>query len=198
MLLGMLSQYKDPRGQIHNMVKKGLLLPVKQGVYLVSEDLGQRPYSKAILANLIYGPSYVSLETALSHYGFIPERVETTSSVCIGNSRTFETPIGTFEYCHVKDILYPQGVTIKEVFKDAFCSFAVPEKALLDFIYLREKKEKFKNSKEYIKYIIDSYRFDMDFIKEKILPKKLKNLSTLYSPLRIHWFVSELLRRLSK
>ena len=55
MLMGALSDYQDVRGKINSLSKKGLIKPVKQGVYLLSSDLGLRPYSKEILANLIYG-----------------------------------------------------------------------------------------------------------------------------------------------
>jgi hypothetical protein len=198
MLMGALSDYEDVRGKISSLSKKGLIKPIKQGVYLTHEDLGFRPYSKEILAHLIYGPSYISLETALSSYGFIPERVTVTTSICQGRGKSFTTPVGEFEYHHIKKSIYAMGVQLKEVFKGSFCQYATPEKALLDFIYIKESKGKFKNQKEYFKYLLDSYRFDLQTIESEISLKKLQHLSEKYPYLHIQWFTNELTRRLIK
>lgn len=196
MLMGAFSDYVDIRGKINSLSKNGLIMPVKQGVYLVNEDLGLRPYSKEILANLIYGPSYISLGTALSNYGFIPERVTVTTSICQGRGKFFTTPVGEFEYHHVKESIYSLGVQLKEVFNGSFCQYAAPEKALLDFMYIKESKGNFKDSKEYFKYLLDSYRFDLQTIENKISLKKLQYLSENYPFKHIQWFTNELTRKL--
>lgn len=198
MLMGVLSDYEDVRGKINSLSKKGLIKSIKQGVYLVSEDLGLRPYSKEILANLIYGPSYISLETALSSYGFIPERVTMTTSVCQGRGKSFITTAGEFEYHHIKESIYSAGIQLKEVFKGAFCQYATPEKALLDFMYIKEFKGKFKNQKDYFKYLLDSYRFDLQAIENEISLKKLQYFSEKYPFQHIQWFTNELIRKLIK
>lgn len=194
MLIGLLSSYRDPRKKIHSLVKSGFLKSVKQGVHVVSEDFGLRPYSLEILANLIYGPSYVSLESALSYYGIIPERVSATTSVCIGKGRKFSTPVGEFEYHHIKESIYSEGIQLREVFENSYCQFASPEKAVLDFLYLREKKAEFKDSKEYFSYVVESYRFDIATLIKTISKKKLKALSKCYLSEHISWFTSELLK----
>jgi len=153
MLMALLSDYESPRKKMTSLKKKGLIKSIKQGVYLVKEDLGLRPYSKEVLANLIYGPSYISLETALSKYGFIPERVTTTTSISIGRGKSFSTPVGEFEYHNIKDSIYPVGVALKEVYQGVFCQYATAEKALLDFVHIRETKGEFKNPGEYFEYL---------------------------------------------
>jgi len=198
MLIGALSDYEDVRGKINSMNKKGLIKPIKQGVYLINNELALRPYSKEILANLIYGPSYISLETALSSYGFIPERVTGTTSVCFGRGKKFSTPVGQFEYHHIKSSLYSMGVTIKEISKGAFCLYATPEKALLDFIHIKESKNEFKNQKDYFKYILESYRLDLMTIEDEISLRKLQSLAEMYPFQHIHWFANELTRKLVK
>lgn len=198
MLLGVFSDYKDARGKISTLSKKGILKPIKQGVYLVNEDLGLRPYSKEILANLIYGPSYISLETALSNYGFIPERVAATTSICLGRGKSFSTPVGEFEYHHIKESIYPMGVQLKEIFRGAFCQHATPEKSLLDFLYIKETKRGFQNSKDYFNYLLDSYRFDLHTIESQISLKKLHTLAERYPFQHIQWFANELTRKLLK
>lgn len=196
MLIGALSDYKDIRGKISSLSKKGLIEPIKQGVYLVSSDLGLRPYSKEILAQLIYGPSYVSLETALSNYGFIPERVTATTSICLGRGKHFSTHVGEFEYHNIKGSLYPIGVQLKEVFNGAFCQYATPEKALLDFIHIKETKGEFKNQKDYFKYILESYRLDLQAIDGELSLKKLQAFAEQYPFQHVQWFASELTRNL--
>lgn len=198
MLMGVLSQYQDTRGKISSLCKKGLIKSIKQGVYLLSEDLGFRPYSKEILANLIYGPSYISLETALANYGFIPERVEATTSICLGRGKSFSTPVGDFEYHNIKKSIYPFGVGLKEVFEGFFCQYAMPEKALLDFVHIKENKGIFKNQEEYFDFICDSYRLDLNAIENAVSLKKLQEFSTLYPFLHVHWFANELTRKLIK
>ena len=198
MLIAALSDYKDVRGKINSLASRGLLLPIKQGVYLLSSDFNLRPYSKEIFANIIYGPSYVSLETALSFYGFIPERVTTTTSISFGRGKLFSTPIGDFEYHHIKSSIYSIGVQLREIFNGSFCHFATPEKALLDFIYIKETKGDFKNSKDYFNYLLDSYRFDLDSIANSISLRKLQDTSDYYPFQHVQWFANELTRKILK
>lgn len=199
MLIGVLSgYYEDVRGKISSMSKKGLIKPIKQGVYLINSEFGLRPYSKEILAQLIYGPSYISLESALSSYGFVPERVNATTSICLGRGKSFSTQVGEFEYHKIKESIYPLGIKLKEVFKGAFCQYATPEKALLDFIHIKEKKGEFKNQKDYFKYILDSYRLDLKAIEDEVSLKKLQSFAECYPFQHVQWFANELTRKLIK
>ncbi len=198
MLIGAFSDYVDIRGKINSLSKKGLIIPIKQGVYLISGELGLRPYSKEVLANLIYGPSYISLETALSNYGFIPEKVTTTTSISFGRGKSFTTSVGEFKYHHIKKSIYPIGVKLKEVFKDSYCQYASPEKAILDFIHIKETKGEFKNQKDYFNYILDSYRLDLTAIEREISSKKLHSFAEYYPFKHVQWFSNELIMRLIK
>lgn len=198
MLLGVFSHYQNPQKKIHDLNKQGLVQSIKQGVYLLSPDLGFRPYSKEILANLIYGPSYISLETALSSYGFIPERVSTTTSVCFGRGKSFSTPVGDFVFHHIKEELYPVGVMLREVSPGAYCLYATPEKALLDFVYLKETQGEFKIQKDHFDYILESYRLDLAAIESEVSLKKLQFFAELYPYQHLQWFATELMKRLVK
>ena len=86
-------------------------------------------------ANRIYQPSYVSLETALSYHGLIPEGVFSTTSVSTRKTRTITTPVGTFSYRTVKPAFY-FGYTILR-WEDCPVLMADREKALLDLCYFR-------------------------------------------------------------
>ncbi len=194
MLLGILSDYKDPRKKISSLTKNNFLIPVKQGVYITSHNLGLRSYSLEILANLIYAPSYISLESALSTYGFIPEKTTSITSVCLGKGKKFSTSIGSFEYFHLKNTLYSKGVILYEIFEKIFCLHASPEKCLFDFLYFREKKGEFLNQADYFDYIIESYRLDLSQMRTTIDKKKLKSLSRYYTQTHIIWFTDTLLK----
>jgi hypothetical protein len=87
------------------------------------------------LANKIYGPSYVSFETALAHHGLIPERTETVTSASMGKnkSKLFQTPLGAFSYRSVPSAVFPYGVVRLGDENNPFL-IASPEKALCDLL----------------------------------------------------------------
>ena len=102
-----LKTYAYPRDKITSLLKSGALIGVKKGIYIFGENLALRAYCKETLANLIYGPSAISLEYALSFYGMIPERVETITSITNKRDKTFNTPVGNFTYKYINPIKYP-------------------------------------------------------------------------------------------
>src|SRR5208283_2899901 len=71
-----LKDYARPRDRISDLIKSGAIVRVKKGLYIFGPDYSRGPYSRELLANLMYGPSYVSLDYALAHHALIPERVE--------------------------------------------------------------------------------------------------------------------------
>ena len=95
-LLGALKGYERPRDKITALFRRGVIIRVKKGIYVFGQRYARRPFSREVLANMIYGPSYVSLDYALHYYGLIPERVEAVTSVSVGRNRRFTTPVGLF------------------------------------------------------------------------------------------------------
>ena len=93
-----LRAYASPRDKITNLLRSGTIVRVKKGLYVFGKDYRRGPICKELLANLIFGPSIVSLDYALAFHGLIPERVNTITSVTTGKARTFVTPIGRFVY----------------------------------------------------------------------------------------------------
>lgn len=91
-------------------------------------------------ANELYHPSYVSMESALSRYGFIPEGVFQITSCTTLKTNSFNTPVGNFAYRHLKSSLF-FGYQL-EVWNDQRYAMAEPEKTLIDYLYLHpEVKE---------------------------------------------------------
>ena len=80
-LMDALAEYRKPRDRITRLLSGGEIVRIKKGLYCFGEAFRREPIIREHLANMIYGPSYVSLEYALSYHGLIPERVETVTSV---------------------------------------------------------------------------------------------------------------------
>lgn len=138
-LLSLLTDYRKPRERISRMVKNEELIRLKNGFYLIADKIGQGPnrhipYEQ--VANLLYGPSYVSLEWALSFYGMIPERVHTITSMTLGKDKEYHTPVGDFVYYRLSPDSYSIGITQKKApdFVGGFL-MASPEKALADIVF---------------------------------------------------------------
>lgn len=80
-LLTVSPDYTHPRDKIKEMLHRRAIVRIKKGLYLFGEPFRRVPYCRELLANLMYGSSYISLEYALHHYGLVPEWVETVTSV---------------------------------------------------------------------------------------------------------------------
>jgi predicted transcriptional regulator of viral defense system len=132
-LLDALSDYASPRDCITRLLRNGTIIRIKKGLYIFGETDRREPYSRELLANLIYGPSYISFESALSFYGLIPERVESMLSVTTGRSREFDTPIGRFVYHSTRKNSFGLGVLRIAEGRTPFL-IASPERALADKI----------------------------------------------------------------
>ena len=127
-----LSGHKVFDYQLSLWVKKGYLVRLKNGIYAFSRE--KEKLRGEGIAFLLYQPSYLSLETALSWYGFIPEIVYAFTSVTARITRTFENACGRFIYRHVKSGLFWGYVEMKTDYGPYL--LAEPEKALLDYFYL--------------------------------------------------------------
>ena len=128
------ARYRAPRNKIRNLCSSGDLIQVKRGLYVASSFPRRPPaVSPLALAALIYGPSYVSLESALAHHGLIPERVDEITSVTCKRAKRFQTPLGRFTYRPVNESAFSYGVGLQSVAGGSFF-LAEPEKALCDRI----------------------------------------------------------------
>ena len=122
------------RNKIRNLCRSGDLVRVKKGLYVAPTFPGRAPgVSPLVLAGLVYGPSYVSLESALAHHGLIPERVNEITSVTTKRAKRFDTPMGRFTYHPISEAAYSYGVTLASAAGGSFF-LASPEKALCDRI----------------------------------------------------------------
>ncbi len=170
--------------KISNLVKSGELVRLKKGFYTFSDAYLTKPIDLISVANILYTPSYVSFDYALSYYGMIPERVSEITSATSKNEKLFETPIGRFSYKKIPLKAYSLGVDwlYDEEYVGRF--IATPEKALCDKIRYDRGIGTLTQSKmhEYLKYDI---RLDITKPLDAMLIEKIatayrsKNLNTL-------------------
>jgi len=120
--------------QLHAWQKKGLVIRLKRGLYILNENDRKIHPSRIFLANALYPHSYVSTEYALGYYDLIPEKVEDVTSITTSNTAEFRNAFGSFVYQHVKTTRF-FGFTDREDENRLPVLLADPEKALLDFIY---------------------------------------------------------------
>jgi len=193
-LLGALKGYARPRDRITALLRKGVIIRVKKGLYVFGEHERRRPYSRKILANLIYGPSYISLEYALWHYGLIPERVESVTSVTVGRSRKFSTPLGLFAYRMIPMAAFRAGMDQMEMEDGRSYLIAVPEKALAD--KLRADRVSIRSQRELQSWLFDDLRMDPAAIRD-MQPARLEAYAGRYRSRKV-LLLSKLVRRLGR
>ena len=118
--------------------KQGKLEQLKRGVYVFAQKRDE--LSPHEVSQLLYQPSYISLESALSYYGLIPEMVFAHTAVTTKATRSFENCYGRFTYRSIKPELYfgYQAHTTKH----GVALLAEPEKALLDHLYLLPARQR--------------------------------------------------------
>jgi predicted transcriptional regulator of viral defense system len=169
------------RRQLDRWVKSGRLLRLRRGVYAVALPYRAEAPHPFLVANHLRRPSYVSLQSVLSHYGMIPEFVPVTTSVTTGRPEELDTPLGRFLFRHLKKSAF-FGYTQTEISRGQPVFLASPEKALLDLLYLTPGSD----SPAYLNELRfePTDRFDWDILRkqaERIGSRKLKRAVELIS-----------------
>ena len=159
MLMSCLGEYQNPRDKITRLLRSGSIVRVKKGLYVFGPEYRRGPICKENLANLIYGPSYISLEYALSYYALIPERVEWVTSITSLRNKIFETPLGIFSYKHIHPKKYDAGLKLLQVDKHHSVFFASKEKALADMV---ASASGIMNREQMHMYLTENLRIEKD------------------------------------
>lgn len=159
-LKSMFPDHKSVHNKISELEKSGTLIRLKKGMYVVSPKESGKLVSVELVANHLYGPSYVSMESALRYYGLIPESVFAIQSMTTKHSRGFKNPLGKFEYTQCVKEYFSIGVR-QEIKGNTSFLIACPEKALCDLI-IHTPNLNLRFQKEMLTYLKDDIRFDMD------------------------------------
>lgn len=160
----------DPGFNRNNLVRwtaTGLIIRLRQGYYTFPDYIG-RPDYPFWFANRIYRPSYISLHSALAFYGMIPEAVMQVTSVTSLKTALFSNAFGEYSYKSVKaELMF--GFDLKSMADGRTLSFATPEKALLDLLYLYPFYDTEQD--------MEDLRLDEGFISENLNRDLLKAFS---------------------
>jgi len=155
--------HKSVHNKICEMEKSDKIIRLKKGLYVVSAKVSEKLLSMELIANHIYGPSYVSMESALRYYGLIPESVFTTRSITTKHSRIFVNTLGKFEYLQCPKAYFSIGIS-QEIKGNTAFLIASPEKALCDLIAYTANLN-LRSQKEIKTYLEEDLRLDMDAFK---------------------------------
>ena len=174
------------RSALTRWMAAGHIVHLKNGLYAF-KDWISTPGVDLIVANLMYRPSYISLYSALSHYGMIPEFIAHTTSVTTLKTVVFKNDLGSFDYRHIKPELF-WGYQIIDATSNRKALMALPEKALLDLLYLTPS---LKNEDDMLQLRLDEDYMTSEFnrdlalqylerIKSKALSQRFNLLQKAY------------------
>lgn len=158
-LVSQLGDYRAPKNKVQDLERRGEIIRLKKGYYVAAANAAA-PVVLELVANHLHGPSYVSLQTALRHYGLIPEHVVTVQSVTTGRTCEYANTLGRFTYAHVPAPYYALGITGKQS-QGVYIQIATPEKALCDLLVLTSglRLRSLRAAREFLE---DYLRFDME------------------------------------
>ncbi len=155
--------------RLYEWQRQGYIKKISRQFYIFS-DHNFSDSDKYFIANRLFEPSYISLEYALGYYALIPETVHQITSITTRRTKIIDTPLGAFQYRSIKENLF-FGYKIIQSENRAF-KIAEPEKALLDFLYLRSD---IKNNND-----IDELRINWDSYREKVNIEKINKYLAAY------------------
>ena len=178
-----LQTYASPRSKLTRLLQAEELLHIRRGLYIPAH----MTYSLKTLANVIYGPSYISFEFALSHYGYIPERVVNITSATYGKNKhkRFDTPVGSFIYRSVPQAVYHMEMRRIEENGSPYL-IATAEKAICDTLYQYRQVQSLKGLGA---LLFEDLRIDRSALKE-IDPLVVLKLVPFYGKKVLRLFAS--------
>jgi len=178
-------------GLIKRALKAGEIVRIHRGLYCLAAKYLRQKLDPFVLAQRIYGPSYISLESAMSYHGWIPEAVYAVTSVSLDRSREFDTPLGRFSFTRVPQEAFYVEVSRMEKEADGSFLLASPLKALADYVYVH--KRDWRSAKP----VIESLRVDESHL-ESIDSGAVDRLVGNYSSVRVRRFLEGMRKELRK
>lgn len=175
-LISILQGYKAPHRKITQLLASKSIIRIKKGLYIFGEEYRLAPIHKGLIANLIYGPSYVTAEYALSYYGVIPERVDIVTSMTSKRKKRFETPVGGFQYDFIHAKRFSVGLAWAELDDNNHFYLASLEKALVDSVL---KHRHITTQTDMKQHLLDNMRIDAESLKEVDM-RSLKSIVDCY------------------
>ena len=192
-LIHVLAEYRKPRDVVSSLLRKEQIIRVRKGLYLFGALWQRQPVPREMLANLVYGPSLLSINYALAWYGLIPERVDVLTSITSGRSRHFNTPLGRFSYTHLSQERFTFGATIQKSNTGNWL-ITEPIKALADKVWT-DKRFQPTSPASYADYLFEDLRIDEATLAGVYNKFNMNNLVHAYSTRKVTWMVEFLSKR---
>lgn len=174
-------------------VERGEVIRLKPGVYCLAPEFRRESPHAFVIAGMLYGQSYVSLESALGYYGLIPEAVYQVVSVSSRRAQRFHTPLGDFVFERVPSNVLLYGVKSIEVQKNGWAYIAAPLRAIADLVYLR----KVDWNKEGLAFLTESMRIEYEDLKE-IEVSYLEEIVSTFHSRRVRRYLEFMAKELKK
>nr|WP_321349212.1 hypothetical protein [uncultured Methanoregula sp.] len=147
---------------VHRAWQAGEILRLKPGRYVLGPLYRKSEPHPFVLASALHAPSHISLESALAHHGLIPEAVYQVSSVTVGRSREYATPLGVFSFRRVPARAPRAGVEAVAVARNAWAFIASPLRAIADAVYLNQE---ISWNRHGLGYLTESLRIEEDDLR---------------------------------
>ena len=160
-LLGLLKGYSRPYDKIMEMVNQGILVQLRRGLYMTSSLVSPITPEPFLIANHLYGPSYISLDSALFHWGLIPERVFEISSVTPRMSKKIMVQNVVYSYTHLPIAYSPLGIQSISLTKTQTVLIASPEKALCDKV-ITTSGINLRSRQQALAFLVEDLRIEKD------------------------------------
>ena len=165
LLLGLLRGYSRPYDKIMEMVNQGILVQLRRGLYMTSPLVSKITPEPFLIANHLYGPSYISLDSALFHWGLIPERVFEISSVTTKVSKRFVVNNVVYSFTHLPIAYYPLGIQSLSLTETQTVLIASPEKALCDKV-ITTAGINLRSRQQTLAFLVEDLRIEKDQLRE--------------------------------
>ena len=147
---------------VHRACQASEILRLKPGLFMLGPPCRKSELHPFVVAGVLHAPSHISLESALAHHGLIPEAVYQVSSVTVGRSREFSTPLGVFSFRRVPAHAPRAGVEAVAVARNAWAFIASPLRAVADAVYLNREITWNRNG---LGYLTESLRIEEDDLR---------------------------------
>lgn len=164
-VMDLLRDYRRPHDKISELIRQGILLQVKRGVFIPGPHSSIPIPENLLLANHLRGPSYVSSDSALSYWGLIPERVYETISMTTNLAKVYKTPVGRFRYIRLPLPYYSFGIQRVELASSQVTLIAGKEKSLCDKI-ITTPGLKLRSVRQSRDYLTEDLRISRESLRE--------------------------------
>ena len=188
-----LSHYRKPRDTVSVLLRREHIIRIRKGLYVFGPMWRRTPLAPEPLANLIYGPSAISLDYALAWYRLIPEHVTTITSIATGRSREFLTPAGRFSYIQLSVHRFSAGLT-QHSSPGGPLIMTEPLKALADKVWT-DRRFKPTSAASYSGYLFTDLRIDEDSLAPMVLSDRINVIEKAYATRKVQWLMKYLQKR---